>query len=193
MPHKPARCKRYTRHLRRMRTNRIYLIAGTLLAGVASAFAQASPPAQTAVTINGKKISINYSAPSVRGRKIFGPGGLISHDPTYPVWRAGANEATAFHTDADLTIGSLHVPKGEYTLWVQPDPNQWILILNKQTGQWGLEYHKDRDLGRVPMTTTKPPKPVETLKITLSQTGGNQGKLEIAWDNYDASVPFTVQ
>jgi hypothetical protein len=48
-------------------------------------------------------------------------------------------------------------------------------------------------VGRVPMMTTKPPKPVETLKITLSQASGNQGKLEIAWDNYDASVPFTVQ
>lgn len=176
-----------------MKTNRIYLLAAALLAGVVSAFAQASPPAQTAVTINGKRISINYSAPSVRGRKIFGPGGLVSRDPTYPVWRAGANEATAFHTDADLTIGSLRVPKGDYTLWVQPDPNRWFLILNKQTGQWGLEYHKDRDLGRVPMMTAKPPKPVETLKITLSQASGNQGKLQIAWDNYDASVPFTVQ
>lgn len=180
-----------------MKIHRVYsiaaaIVAGALLAG-ASAFAQSSPPAQTAVTINGKKISINYSAPSVHGRKIFGPDGLISHDPTYPVWRAGANDATAFHTDADLSIGSLRVPKGDYTLWVQPDPNRWILILNKQTGQWGLEYHKDRDLGRVPMTTTKPPKPVETLKITLSATGANQGKLEIAWDNYDASVPFSVQ
>jgi hypothetical protein len=176
-----------------MKGHRIYLIAAGLLAGVLSAIAQVSPPAQTAVTINGKKISINYSAPSVHGRKIFGPGGLVSHDPTYPVWRAGANEATAFHTDADLNIGSLRVPKGDYTLWVQLDPNPWVLILNKQTGQWGLEYHKDRDLGRVPMTTSRPPKPIETMKITLSTIGGNQGKLEIAWDNYDASVPFTLQ
>ncbi|HLI86120.1 MAG TPA: DUF2911 domain-containing protein [Bryobacteraceae bacterium] len=182
-----------------MKIGRAYPLAAAvpmvvaLLAGAGAAFGQASPPEQTTVTINGKKISIRYSAPSVRGRKIFGPGGLISHDPTYPVWRAGANDATAFHTDADLTIGSLHVPKGDYTLWVQPDPNQWILILNQQTGQWGLEYHKDRDLGRVPMQTTKPPKPIETLKIALSASGGNQGKLEIAWDNYDASVPFTVQ
>jgi Protein of unknown function (DUF2911) len=176
-----------------MKIDRVSAIAAALLVGALSAFAQASPPAQTAVTINGKKISINYSAPSVRGRKIFGSGGLVSRDPTYPVWRAGANDATAFHTDADLTIGSLHVPKGDYTLWVQPDINQWILVLNKQTGQWGLEYHKDRDLGRVPMTTAKPPKPIETMKITLSATGGNQGRLEIGWDNYDASVPFTVQ
>ena len=158
-----------------------------------TAFAQSSPPERTSVTINGKTIRINYSAPSVRGRKIFGPGGLVSHDPTYPVWRAGANDATALHTDADLDINGLRVPKGDYTLWVLPEANRWTLIVNKQTGQWGLEYQPARDLGRVPMTTTKPPKPIETLKIALSKTAGSQGKLEIAWDNYDASVPFTVK
>ncbi len=157
------------------------------------AYAQGSPPEQTSVTISGKTVSIHYSAPSVRGRKIFGPGGLVSHDPTYPVWRAGANDATALHTDADLDIGGLRVPRGDYTLWVLPEPNKWTLIVNKQTGQWGLEYHQDRDLGRVPMTTNKPAKPIETLKIALSSAGSNQGKLEIAWDNYDASIPFTVK
>lgn len=158
-----------------------------------TAFAQASPPEQTEVTISGKKVSIRYSAPSVRGRKIFGPGGLVSHDPTYPVWRAGANDATALHTDADLDVNGLRVPKGDYTLWVQPEAKQWTLIINKQTGQWGLEYNKGRDLGRVAMTTTMPPKPTERLKIALSSTGSNQGKLEIAWENYDSWVPFTVK
>jgi hypothetical protein len=158
-----------------------------------TAYAQVSPPEQTSVTISGKTISIKYSAPSVHGRKIFGAGGLVSRDPTYPVWRAGANDATALHTDAELDISGLRVPKGDYTLWVLPESNRWTLIVNKQTGQWGLEYHQDRDLGRVAMTTNKPPKPVETLKIALSNAGGSQGKLDIAWDNYDASVPFTVK
>ena len=71
-----------------------------------------SPPAETSVTIAGKAITIKYSAPSVRGRQIFGDGGLISKDKTYPVWRAGANSATAFHTDADLDIKGLAVPEG---------------------------------------------------------------------------------
>ena len=91
-------------------TTGLFLTAGL---GIAQ-----SPPATTEVTIGGKKISIKYSAPSMRGRKIFGAGGLISGDPNYPVWRAGANAATALHTDADLMIGSLHVPKGDYTLFV---------------------------------------------------------------------------
>jgi len=172
---------------------RLLPVALLLTAATWTAFAQGSPPAQTAVTINGKKLAIKYSAPSVRGRKIFGPGGVIARDPTYPVWRAGADDATAFHTDADLDMSGLRVPKGDYTLWVLPEASQWKLIVNKQTGQWGLEYHQDRDLGRVPMMMSKPPKPIETLKISLSAAGANQGKLDMEWENYLASVPFTVK
>ncbi len=69
------------------------------------------------MTIAGKTLRIRYASPSVRGRKIFGAGGLLSMDPTYPVWRAGANSATAFHTDAALDIAGLAVPKGDYTLY----------------------------------------------------------------------------
>jgi hypothetical protein len=169
------------------------IVSFLLLCAAGTAFGQASPPSQTSVTIAGKQLSIKYSAPSMRGRKIFGPGGLISHDPTYPVWRAGANDATAFRTDANLDVNGLAVPKGDYTLWVLADSSQWKLILNKQTGQWGLEYHQNQDLGRVAMNMSKPAKPVETLKITLSASGGNQGKLEIAWENSIASVPLTVK
>ena len=163
----------------------------------AASFASAqfvSPPAQTSVTIADKTLSIKYSAPSVHGRKIFGPGGRISEDGTYPVWRAGANDATAFHTDADLDIGGLAVPKGDYTLFVLvSDPDHWKLILNKQTGQWGLTYTQAKDLGRVDMTMIKPLAKVETFRITLSKTGANTGKLEMAWDNYAASVPIKVK
>ncbi len=80
-----------------------------------------SPSATATATINGKSLAVRYSAPSVRGRQIFGAGGLLSKDPTYPAWRAGANAATTFTTDADLVVGGLAVPKGTYTLfaWVQ--------------------------------------------------------------------------
>ena len=108
-----------------------------------------SEPPASAEVVAGKNLSVRYSAPSVRGRKIFGDGGLLSRDPTYPAWRAGANSATTFHTDADLDVGGLAVPKGTYTLyvWVK-DPDNWQLIINKQTGQWGLSYASSQDLGR---------------------------------------------
>jgi hypothetical protein len=160
-------------------------------AGLASA---QSPPAQTSVAIGGKKIGIQYSAPSVRHRKIFGPGGLLSQDPTYPAWRAGANSATTFHTDAELDIGGLRVPKGDYTIyaWVA-DPDNWQLIINKETGQWGLNYNAKMDLGRVKMTMSKPPSPIETYKMILSATGPNTGKLQLEWENHIASVPIAVK
>src|SRR5579864_1012939 len=88
-----------------------------MLAVASAAFAQ-SPPARVTATIGGKSLSIQYSAPSVRGRKIFGDGGLLSRDPTYPIWRAGANAATTFKTEGNLDLGGLNVPAGSYTLYV---------------------------------------------------------------------------
>ena len=153
-----------------------------------------SPSASTSVTIAGKNLSVRYSAPSVRGRKIFGPGGLLSQDPTYPAWRAGANSATAFHTDADLDIGGLAIPKGDYTLyaWVE-NPDSWQLIVSKQIGQWGLTYNPKMDLGRVKMTMSKPTAPIEVFKITLASTGSDTGKLQLEWENHIASVLIKVK
>jgi len=147
-----------------------------------------SPPAKTSITINGQKITINYSAPSMRKRVIF--GALV---PFGQVWRAGANDATMLHTSVDMEFKGLVVPKGEYSIFVWPDPQQWQLIFNKQTGQQGLEYHQDRDFGRVPMDMSHPPKRVETYKMTLTKTGDMQGQLKLAWENTVATVDFVVR
>jgi hypothetical protein len=170
------------------------LFAALIAVSVSIASAQQSPPAQTSVAIDGKKLMIKYCAPSVRGRKIFGPGGLLSNDPTYPAWRAGANDATAFHTDADLDIGGLRVPKGDYTIYVWvSDPENWQLIINKETGQWGLTYNAKMDLGRIKMTMSRPPASIETYKMTLSGAGPKTGKLELDWEKHIASVPITLK
>jgi Protein of unknown function (DUF2911) len=167
------------------------LIAAVLAASIGVAFAQ-SPAEQTSVTLSGKTLTIKYSAPSVRGRKIFGAGGLLSNDPTYPAWRAGANSATSFHTDADLDIGGLAVPKGDYTIyaWVA-DPDNWQLIINKETGQWGLSYDAKKDVGRVKMTMSKPPALIEMYKMTLSATGPKSAKLQLEWEHHIASVSIS--
>ena len=182
-----------------MHRRSLMLLVALVTAGaiVATAEPQAkppvSPPAEASVTIAGKTITIKYSAPSVKGRQIFGEGGVISKDRTYPVWRAGANAATSLHTDADLEVKGLAVPKGDYTLFAQINEEPWQLIVNKQTGQWGLSYSKDQDLGRVPMDMSKPPAPVEAFRITLASTGANTGTLRFEWENKVASVPFTVK
>jgi Protein of unknown function (DUF2911) len=173
---------------------KILLTSIALLVASITLSAQMSPPASATVSIGGKTISIRYSAPSVRGRKIFGSGGLLSRDPTYPVWRAGANAATAFRTDGDLDVGGLAVPRGSYTLFVLVrDPDAWELIINKQTGQWGLTYFAAQDLGRVKMMMSKPPTPVETMKYTLADKGGGKAEMQLAWENHVGAVPVTVK
>jgi hypothetical protein len=168
---------------------------GVLLAAATMTFAQ-SPAATESKVINGKTITIAYSSPRVNGRegKLFGKDGRIAKDPNYPIWRAGANAATKLHTDADLEVGNLAVPKGDYTLYVDlSDPNNWVLVINKLTGQWGLKYDKSQDLGRVKMTMSKPPSPIENLKYTITSEGGNKAKLTLEWENHIASVPVTVR
>ena len=155
---------------------------------------QGSPTSTATLVLNGKSLEVRYSAPSVRGRQIFGDGGLLSKDPTYPAWRAGANAATTFRTEGTLDVGGLTVPAGTYTLyvWVK-DPNVWELIVNRQTGQWGLSYDASRDLGRVKMTMAKPPALVETLKYTLTDKGGGTGELRLEWENHVATVPVVAK
>src|ERR1019366_5951735 len=147
------------------------ICAGALIAAASLASAQ-SPAATESKTIGGKKIEIKYSSPRVNNRadKIFTKDGLIGNDQTYPVWRAGANAATAFHTDADLNVGGLAVPKGDYTLFVDVgDQKNWQLVVSK------------------------PPAPIENLKYTIADAGGNKGKLQLEWENHIASVQFTVK
>ena len=151
----------------------------------------ASPPAKASASIGGNAITITYSSPGVKGREghLFGKDGQIGKDPTYPVWRAGANNATALHTDGDIHIGDLAVPKGDYTLYVDvTDPDNWVLVVNKQTGQWGTKYDKAQDLGRVKMTMTAPPAMLENLKYTLVDNGGGKGSLTLAWEDKSGSV-----
>ena len=156
---------------------------------MATASAQTSPLIWANGKIGDAKLVIKYGAPSVRGRNVFGQGGPILRDRTYPIWRAGANTATSFHTSKDLTIAGLKVPKGTYSFFVNlKDPAAWELVINKQTGQSGLVYDPSQDLGRVKMQMSKPAAPVEVLKYTITATGDNKGTIQLEWADVVASV-----
>jgi len=173
------------------------LLAASLLAYPLSAQqkAPASPPANASATIGGNSVTIKYASPGVKGREghIFTKDGLISHNPHYPVWRAGANSATALHTDADVTIGTVSVPKGDYTLFVDiSNPDQWTLIVSKDTHEWGLAYNPADDLGKTPMTMSKPDQMVENLKWEISDNGAGKGTITLAWEDHSASVSIAA-
>jgi hypothetical protein len=147
-----------------------------------------SPPANATADIAGDHIRIDYYAPSTHGRKVM--GGLV---PFGEVWCTGANWATKITTEADLKIGDLTLPKGSYSIWTVPGEKEWTLIINKQTGQFHLYYDASQDFGRTKMTVKTLSEPVETFKIELRSTGGNQGTLALLWEKTEASIPFTVR
>lgn len=144
---------------------------------------RASPHADVNATLGGKKLTISYGRPYMKGRAIF--GGLV---PWGQVWRTGADEATTFTTEADVVIGGLKVPKGEYALFTIPTEKQWTLVVNKTAKQWGaFKYDAAQDLGRVPMTVAAAAKPVEQFTIEMVPAG-KQLTLKLSWDKTVASV-----
>ena len=166
-------------------------VVAVILLAILSATAQEqdkskrpSPPGTAEVTFSdGKKVTINYSRPYAKGRKIF--GGLV---PYNEVWRTGANEATSLKTDADLVIGDTTVPAGSYTLYTVPSASSWKLIINKQTGQWGTNYDQGQDLARVDMNVSSLPQPVEQFTISFDKKGGDAAQLNLQWEKTQASV-----
>jgi hypothetical protein len=147
-----------------------------------------SPRDSVEMSFNGKKISVNYGRPSIRGRKIM--GGLVPFDK---VWRTGANEATAFVTEVDLTIEGVEVSKGSYTLYTLPSEKQWRIIINKQTGQWGTVYNQEMDLARIPMRKRMVREPVEKFTIALEKNGNSSGVLRLTWEKTSVWVNFKVK
>jgi Protein of unknown function (DUF2911) len=147
--------------------------------------AMPSPPAVANTIVAGKAITIHYNTPFMRDRKIMGE--LV---PYGKVWRTGANPATSFVTEGDLMIGDLKVPAGKYTLYTLPGApgTPWQLIINKQTGQWGTEYHQEQDLGRVPMHLFKMPAPQEQMSITFEKGTNKTTQLHVQWETTDVWV-----
>lgn len=136
----------------------------------------------------GGMVIVDYGRPSARERSVWG-GTLVPFDS---VWRAGANDATHLFTTRTLTMGSLTLPPGMYSLWVQHMRSGTFLIVNKQTGQWGTQYDALQDLGRVPMQMADTPNHVETFTLNVKALGPMRGAIEMGWGSSVASVQFGV-
>lgn len=169
---------------------RIALLTLILVAVATLALAQqdkskrASPPAQAQCKFSdGKTITVDYSSPRAKGRKIYGE--LV---PYGEVWRTGANEATTFVTTAELTVGGKDIPAGSYTIFTVPAADKWTLIINKKTGEWGIPYKYEGDeLARVDMSASKTSGPVENFTISFHEMG-NGCHMYLDWENTRATV-----
>ncbi len=147
-----------------------------------------SPPGTAEVTLNGKKITIDYSRPSLKGRKL---GQELA--PYGQVWRTGANEATTLTTEIDLEIGGVKVPAGKYTLYTLPAAGDWKLIINKQTGQWGTKYNQAQDLARIDMKQTPLSQTVEQFTIVFEKKSPALATLNLDWENTRVWVEVKAQ
>jgi hypothetical protein len=159
----------------------IGLLTVSFLAAAAMGHEAVSPHAKTQCTFaNGKTVTVTYSSPRMRGRKIF--GGLV---PYGEVWRTGANEAATFAPATAVTIGGKSVPAGSYTLFTIPNPGKWTLILSKATDN---PYPgPSQDVVRVDMEVSKPSVPSEAFTIGFDKAG-NGCTMHLDWETTRASV-----
>jgi len=161
-----------------------FLLAAILLVSVAfTANAQSgkpkSPPATASHSIGDLKIDINYNAPSVRGRKIW--GGLEAYGK---VWRTGANSATTFEVNQDVFINGEKLAAGKYALFTIPTKDDWTIIFNKEANQWGAySYDKGQDALRITTKTGKTQALVEQMTFEVGDNDENIGVVSFMWEH----------
>ena len=160
------------------------LIISTLLSAQEDKAQRPSPPATASGKIGGAAIKIDYSSPSVKGRKIW--GGLL---PYGKVWRAGANEATIFQSDKDIKVEGKSLAAGKYSFFATPGEKEWTIIFNSETGQWGDKEGGDANVD--------PAKNVLTVKVKPAKSASTNEKLVYAvtgngfvlrWENLEVPV-----
>jgi hypothetical protein len=148
-------------------------------------FPQPSPSASVKEKVGVTAISVDYSRPSMRERKIF--GGLV---PYGSVWRTGANAATKITFGTDVKLGGAAVPAGSYALFTIPGQSEWTVILSKVVDdQWGsYAYNQKDDLARIKVKAVAMAEPMETMTIGLQDIHAGKANLVIAWEKTKVPV-----
>jgi len=147
-----------------------------------------SPRDTVRASIGNDSIMIDYSRPHARGRALV--GNVIPYDQ---VWRTGANAATQFRTSTPVRVGGLQLAAGTYTLWTVPHRDGVDLIVNGQSGQWGTQYDRSRDVGKTPMQSSTLATPIDQLTISVAGTDSRRGTLTMEWGSFRWTVPIEVR
>ncbi len=138
-----------------------------------------SPPKSLTHTMGELTININYNAPSVKGRKIW--GGLESYDE---VWRTGANNATTFEINQATEINGQPLAAGKYALFTIPGKDSWTFIFNKEADQWGAYNYKEKeDVLRIVVTPNYESEFTEQMAFEVS----DEGEVSLLWEKLEAS------
>jgi hypothetical protein len=166
----------------------VLIIIGLMLSNIGRAqddkSKRASPPATATGKIGDATITIDYSAPSVKGRKIF--GGLL---PYGILWRAGANEATIFQTDKDIKVEGKTLHAGKYSFFATPGEKQWDIFFNSETGQWGDKKGgaANMDSTKIVLTFSVKVKKLKALKEKMEYSVTGKG-IDLQWEYSDVFI-----
>ncbi|RYY35737.1 MAG: DUF2911 domain-containing protein [Sphingobacteriaceae bacterium] len=157
-----------------------------LFISVCASAQDAKPAASPADSVSGKvgkaNVTIKYSSPSVKERKVW--GSLV---PYGQVWRAGANKATTFTTDKAIKVEGKALPAGTYSFFTIPTEGEWTIIFNKVAEQWGAyKYEQKDDVLRVTVKPVKAAAFSERLTYAL-----NKGGITLTWEN--VTVPVSIK
>lgn len=154
-----------------------------------------SPHSTISKVINGSRMTIVYGRPYTKSpfngkiRKIW--GGLV---PYGKIWRVGADEATLMITQKPIVMGGVTIPAGAHTLFMLPEehgPSK--LIINKQIGQWGLQYNASHDFARIDLKREPLDPPVHQFTMAIAKNPDGGGILKLMWEKTQFTEPFTVQ
>ena len=167
------------------------LLAATVILFSAASHAQITPQPSTNQTLTQGfglgTITLTYSRPNTKGRKIFG-----YVEPYGQVWRTGANWATAINFSDDVSIEGNKVPAGEYALFSIPGESQWTIILSKKVKQWGAyTYSQGDDFLRFTVKPVNLPRPVETFTLAFENMFPTSGELHLLWENTFLAIHMT--
>jgi hypothetical protein len=177
---------------------RLVMVAA-VVAIPALAAAQRAPRDNPSVSVDGKKVAVEYGRGSLKGRTIKD---LLAQLPADRVWRAGVDQVTTFSTDGDVLVGGMKVPAGKYSVYVHaPENGEWSLLLNSDPGVplktifagappamadalWprldGYEKVKDKEVARAPLRSGKTAAPVEQFEVALAPNGSG-ATMTLSW------------
>ncbi|MCX2451869.1 DUF2911 domain-containing protein [Pedobacter sp. PLR] len=151
------------------------------------------PQASSAQTITQNfglgKVSISYSRPNLKGRKVFG-----EMEPFDKVWRTGANSATSVTFTDPVKVGGQELPAGTYGLFTIPGKTEWTVIFNKDSKQWGAyEYKESDDVLRIKVKPVKLKEKVETFTIQFANVYPTTAQLQLSWENTGLNIDLTTE
>lgn len=176
-------------------TNKFYFALLTLLLASFVSFSQqipmpqASPSAKITQQFGLSVVTVDYSRPSAKGRKIFGE--LV---PFGQIWRTGANSATQLNFSTEVSIGGQKVPAGTYALYAIPQKNEWTMILSKNTELWGaIGYDQADDQLRFKATPAKTSQKYESFEISFNEITDSSIQVSLKWDNTQVAFKISAE